>query len=134
MSKTNSVLLGALKPVHFSHEMHKNALMTHLLSHNYLTEGDCIGDIAHECRSLNFTTMTGGIVYRVGENVVAGEHGDVLNITQFLTTAINGEHLIFVVGDLFQPVMHGSDRVVDQWSKGTLLSPSGIERKENLGA
>ena len=71
--------------------------------------GDCIGDVAHECCSLNFTTMTGGMVYRVGENVVAGD-------------------LIFVVGDLSQPVMHGSDSVIDQWSKGTLLSPSGIER------
>ena len=128
MSKTNGILLGALKPVHFSNERHKNAIRTHLLSHNYLTEGDYIGDVAHECRSLYFTTMTGGMVYRVGENVVAGEHGDVLNITQFLTTAINGEHLIFVVGDVFQPVMHGSDRAVDQWSKGTLLSPSNIER------
>lgn len=90
--------------------------------------GDCIGDVAHECCSLNFTTMTGGMVYRVGDNVVAGEHGDVLNITQIFTTAINGEHLIFVVGDLSQPVMHGSDSVIDQWSKGTLLFPSGIER------
>ena len=72
--------------------------------------------------------MNGGMVYRVGENVVAGQHGDVLNITQIFTTAINGEHLIFVVGDLSQPVMHGSDSVIDQWSKGTLLSPSGIER------
>ena len=45
-----------------------------------------------------------------------------------MTTAINGELLKLVVGDLFQPVMHGFDRVVDQWSKGTLLSPSSIER------
>ena len=29
MSKTNGVLLGALKPVHFLHEMYKNAIMTH---------------------------------------------------------------------------------------------------------
>lgn len=29
-------------------------------------------------------------------------------------------------------MMHGSDRVVDQWSKGTLLTPSGIQRKVML--
>lgn len=62
MSKTNGVLLGALKPVHFLHEMYKNAIMTHFLSPYYLTEGDCIGDVAQKCCSLYFTTMTRGMV------------------------------------------------------------------------
>lgn len=101
MSKTNGILFGVLKPVHFLNEVHKNAIMICLSSHNYLSEDDYIGDVAHEWCSIYFTTMTGRMVYRVGENVVAGEHGDFLNITQFLTAAINGEHVIFVVGDDF---------------------------------
>lgn len=126
LSKTSGILVGALKPVHLSNETQKNVMMELLCHDNPM--GNCLSDVAHECRSIYFTTENGGILYRVGENViVSGEHEGVLNITQFLWTTLNGKNHIFVVGDCFQPVMNGSERGVYQWGKGALLSPSATE-------
>lgn len=126
----SGILLGALKPVHLSNEVHRNAITMHLTQHDS-TVSDDISDVAHECRSIYIATTTGRMVYRVGENIAVSsehEHDDIIHITQFLRVTVNSNHHIFVIGDCFQPVVHGVERVVDQWSKGTLLLPSGAER------
>ena len=118
LSKTSGILVGALKPVHLSNEAQKNVMTALLCPDNRM--GNCLSDVAHECRSIYFTTENGRMLYRVGENViVSGEHEGVINIIQFLWTTLDGKNHIFVVGECFQPVMNGSQRGVCPVGQGS---------------